>query len=700
MLVNFILTILLIASQDTTALTHYRLGLKYYRQGRVEEAIFELKQALKIDPKLADAHNQLAIIYMNQGTVAGRTMAEWELEKALKIDPNNVKYNLNLGLLLVKKNMLYSAEKQFKKVLNLDPQNSTACFHLGLINEKLALRYKEMIDPEAGEGIISLREFGERYEREAIKYFTRAIRLDPHLTSAYHHLGLIYYERGDFENMVRTLQKALQLCPEDKNSHLLLGLAYHKRGLEELGMIEYKKAMSLMSQRERELFESMELVCSPQEEEHYRNCPPSERDKLRKTFWKRRDPIFMTDYNERLLEHYGRVAYATMRFGSPDGKLEGWETDQGRVYIRYGEPLFKTRTRPWIDVKAAGSPIGPASGSPIHPSREVWEYEGFNIVFEDRFLSGHYRFKRGFSPETDYRYRYEEMIKSRPEIYEHDFQGKKFDFPYYIASFRGHEGKTAVEIYYGIPQLPIRVSYSPRTDVATAQIRRGIFFFDEDWEEVFRDVKWRFLSTEVGSVQEGEVAFRGREIIEIEPGSYYFALELKDEKSDNIGVQRKKLTVEPYGFSKLQLSDIVLAQRIRPLSLKAPLSRKNLEILPNLTRTYREGEDIYVYYEIYNLKKDESGRTHFRIRNTISPKQREEKGMLVVISDLKKLLRMSRKEGKVTTSSEFWGSSETERQYRVFWITTSEPGDYELTVEVMDLNSGKEAKKRVEFKIK
>lgn len=61
-----------------------------------------------------------------------------------------------------------------------------------------------------------------------------------------------------------------------------------------------------------------------------------ERLRLFTEFWDRRDPTPGTYRNERMEEYYSRIAYANSSFGA--GTLLGWSSDQGEVYIRFGEP--------------------------------------------------------------------------------------------------------------------------------------------------------------------------------------------------------------------------------------------------------------------------------------------------------------------------------------------------------------------------
>lgn len=71
-----------------------------------------------------------------------------------------------------------------------------------------------------------------------------------------------------------------------------------------------------------------------------RNAPtPQEQFRLFREFWDKRDPTPGTRRNERMEEYYYRVAYANRNYGrfSTDN---GWNTDRGEVYIRFGEPDF------------------------------------------------------------------------------------------------------------------------------------------------------------------------------------------------------------------------------------------------------------------------------------------------------------------------------------------------------------------------
>ena len=85
------------------------------------------------------------------------------------------------------------------------------------------------------------------------------------------------------------------------------------------------------------LDEDVRWIITPQERRDFRALSTVEdRDRFMERFWKRRDPTPGTPENEFKEEHYRRIEYANIHFGWD--KVPGWETDRGRIYIRFGPP--------------------------------------------------------------------------------------------------------------------------------------------------------------------------------------------------------------------------------------------------------------------------------------------------------------------------------------------------------------------------
>lgn len=65
------------------------------------------------------------------------------------------------------------------------------------------------------------------------------------------------------------------------------------------------------------------------------NAKPEEQVAKLKKFWQSRDKVPSTETNEYMEEYYTRVLEANQLF---DTSMPGWETDRGRIYIKYGKP--------------------------------------------------------------------------------------------------------------------------------------------------------------------------------------------------------------------------------------------------------------------------------------------------------------------------------------------------------------------------
>lgn len=94
-------------------------------------------------------------------------------------------------------------------------------------------------------------------------------------------------------------------------------------------------------------------------------------------YWKKRDPSPGTKRNELLLEFNKRVEFSNNNFAVYSMKEDGWETDRGRIYIKYGQPSDVERNTEQINM----------------PPFEIWYYQKLQrrFIFEDK--SGNSDFK-------------------------------------------------------------------------------------------------------------------------------------------------------------------------------------------------------------------------------------------------------------------------------------------------------------------
>jgi Flp pilus assembly protein TadD len=92
-------------------------------QGRVDEAIPQLREALRIDPAHAEAHSNLGVALARRGQTAE---AIEHYRESLRLDPRQMQAYSNLGNALLSQGRTSEAIAQFETALSLDPTDPQA----------------------------------------------------------------------------------------------------------------------------------------------------------------------------------------------------------------------------------------------------------------------------------------------------------------------------------------------------------------------------------------------------------------------------------------------------------------------------------------------------------------------------------------------------------------------------------------------
>jgi tetratricopeptide (TPR) repeat protein len=158
-------------------------------QGRLDEAVAHLEEAVRINPRVAESRNSLALALLRRG----RTSEAFEhLREAQRIDPGNAQARSNLALTLIKTGMDLVGRKSFTEAVPLFEEASVLIGALppeGLMQWGMALlqlnRYAEAadrfqsllaLDPESGEAHFELGYALSQLQRpaEAIPHYRKA----------------------------------------------------------------------------------------------------------------------------------------------------------------------------------------------------------------------------------------------------------------------------------------------------------------------------------------------------------------------------------------------------------------------------------------------------------------------------------------------------------------------------------------------
>ncbi len=166
---------------------------------------------------------------------------------------------------------------------------------------------------------------------------------------------------------------------------------------------------------------------------------------------------------------------------------------------------------------------------------------------------------------------------------------------------------------------------------------------------------------------------------------------MRDEATKRIGVYKKPVSFSDYSGDGLLISDLKLSTVITPAASSGPFVRRGLDVVPNPGRLYPRGHLVYVYYEAYNLKLDEDGRTSYETLYEITPK-----GMPTLRN------RRARIPGDMQTVMSFFegaGHEEEEAEFTALDTTDLEAGEYVLTVTLTDRPGDASVSKSVNFMV-
>jgi tetratricopeptide (TPR) repeat protein len=84
-----------------------------------------------------------------------------------------------------------------------------------------------------------------------IKYFTKALHLDPYLVDAYEKRGFHYYYQRKYVKVIQDYTKVIELQPDRPMAYVMRGVAFLKRAQYEEAIADFDRAIDLDSQLTR-----------------------------------------------------------------------------------------------------------------------------------------------------------------------------------------------------------------------------------------------------------------------------------------------------------------------------------------------------------------------------------------------------------------------------------------------------------------
>jgi tetratricopeptide (TPR) repeat protein len=204
--------------------------------GRAREAVPLYQQALRIDPRLIEAQNNLGNAFLELAQYADAAAC---YRCALQIRPGDAQILCNLGNAESQLGNLDEAIVINRRAIALDPTLSVAHNSLGLILATLGRRdeavasYRQALtlNPTYVEALNNLgnvlRDIG--FRREAVPLYAKAIELDPGRAESHWNLGAVLFELRRAQEAAASYARALALKPDHAPAHLSLGLVFRQQ---------------------------------------------------------------------------------------------------------------------------------------------------------------------------------------------------------------------------------------------------------------------------------------------------------------------------------------------------------------------------------------------------------------------------------------------------------------------------------------
>ena len=260
---------------------HAHLGLLYLQKGRTDDAVPQLREALRIDSARTDASDALVHTLRDQSKTAaaagdsGSSLAL--LREARNYAPENPDVQFEFGAMALQLSLWQDAVAAFQQTLKLQQNDPVALYSMGraFLGEwkfedarQQFARYVEVRpDDASGHCALGMTLAALENTQEARDQFERSILLAPEQTESYFRLGLIElnvkdldeaatnfrlvltrdskhagalsalgrvaFEQKRYPDAIDLLQRALAMDDSLREAHYYLGLTFARAGRKE-----------------------------------------------------------------------------------------------------------------------------------------------------------------------------------------------------------------------------------------------------------------------------------------------------------------------------------------------------------------------------------------------------------------------------------------------------------------------------------
>jgi tetratricopeptide (TPR) repeat protein len=172
---------------DDSASLRTKLAEALRLQGDFDEAITELRAAIKLEPRSARAYSGLGLALRGQRNLPESTAA---YQEAIRLDPDLIDAHNGLAVVLANQGQLNEAVAEFREIIRIDPDSAIGHYNLAYALADL--------DRDV-ESAAALRE---------------VVRINPNHYNARFNLGELFRLEGKYDESVKQFREYLRLAPD------------------------------------------------------------------------------------------------------------------------------------------------------------------------------------------------------------------------------------------------------------------------------------------------------------------------------------------------------------------------------------------------------------------------------------------------------------------------------------------------------
>ncbi|MEN8376077.1 MAG: GWxTD domain-containing protein [Gemmatimonadota bacterium] len=445
---------------------------------------------------------------------------------------------------------------------------------------------------EALATVVPIEELKAEDRDRMLRHFRLALAAHPgHVDAAVALLGHLADDADwtEYEVVARSLVEA---APDEARSHLFMGLGLHRQGRSTSAAEHFGLGIDLLEEEARGVFSDLTPLLPADVAERYREMDAESKRRSDETILASKDPLYLTEVNERALEHLARVAWAELKYSAPASETRGWDTEIGHIFIRYGEPVRALQC-------CYG---GQTDMSPIALARfQYWSYgpTGPNFYF------WRFRTRRRARLAETAKTLADNLTRVMPEAYRPVNPTATHPIPLQITRFRGARADLIrLELYAAVPLDSLQVA-------AGDSLQAGVFLFDQAHAPVWRRVH-DVAVTDPGVV----LTYR----VEVPESTLRYAIEAREVGPDTLPRPVARVAgpvrADPFGPG-LAISDLLLADLIQP-RVEGASERDQLTIVPNRGLAFEALDPVHIYFEVYGLQRDGDGAATYEAELTVT----------------------------------------------------------------------------------